>query len=83
MPSKAEDIAIVREDMLKLLSLQMDALGSPLGLTDCQIKECCDRQARVLQMREKIESLRESEIDQQGPPGDSSGVLFAGSGANA
>jgi hypothetical protein len=56
MPSPAEDIVAVRQEMLNLLRQQMDALDSPKGLTDSQLMECYQRQARVQELRDKLEA---------------------------
>jgi len=45
----------VRREILDLLRQQMDALNSPLGLTDEKLRECYERQARVQELREKLQ----------------------------
>jgi hypothetical protein len=52
MQSETEDMLAVRREMLDLLREQMEALDSPLGLTDEQLKQCYDRQARTGLARE-------------------------------
>jgi hypothetical protein len=56
MSSEAEDIVAVRTELWSLLRQQIDALNSPLGLTDSQLMECLDRQSRVQELREKLET---------------------------
>jgi hypothetical protein len=46
----------VRREILDLLRQQMDALNSPLGLTDEKLRECYQRQARVQELREKLQA---------------------------
>jgi hypothetical protein len=55
MQSQAEDMVAVRREILDLLRQQMDALNSPLGLTDEKLRECYDRQVRVQELREKLQ----------------------------
>jgi len=54
MQSETEDMLAVRREILDLLREQMEALDSPLGLTDEQLKQCYDRQTRVQDLREKL-----------------------------
>jgi hypothetical protein len=56
MKTEAEDIVAARREMFVLLRQQMEALDSPLGLTDEMLRECYDRQARVQELREKLEA---------------------------
>ncbi|MFZ0200712.1 MAG: hypothetical protein WB523_13880 [Candidatus Sulfotelmatobacter sp.] len=56
MQVEAEEIVAVRREILDLLRRQMQALDSPLGLTDEGLRECYDRQARVQELREKLEA---------------------------
>jgi len=58
MPISSEAVA-VREEMLDLLRQQMEALDSPLGLTDARLTECYDRQVRVQELRERLQALTE------------------------
>jgi hypothetical protein len=55
MQSETEATVGVRREILDLLRQQMDALNSPLGLTDEKLRECCERQARVQELREKLQ----------------------------
>jgi hypothetical protein len=55
MQSEAEDMMAARREILDLLRQQMDALNSPFGLTDEKLRECYDRQARVQELREKLQ----------------------------
>ena len=56
MPARTEDVAAVRREIIDLLRQQMEALDSPLGLTDIRLIECFERQARVQELREKLEA---------------------------
>jgi len=51
-----EDTAAVRREILELLRQQMEALDSPLGLTDAKLTECYERQARVQELRERLQA---------------------------
>jgi hypothetical protein len=59
MPWQVEDknIVAVRREMLDLLRQQMEFLDSPGGLTDSQLIECYNRQGRVQELREELQSL--------------------------
>jgi hypothetical protein len=61
MPSQAEDIVAVRREMLNLLRQQIEALDSPEGMTDIQLMECYHRQARVQELRDKLQACLNSE----------------------
>lgn len=56
----AEDIAAVRREILDLLRQQMEALDSPLGLSDARLTECYERQARVQELRDKLQAAPDS-----------------------
>ena len=60
MQSQAEEIVAVRQEILELLRRQMEALDSPLGLTDARLTECYERQARVQELREKLQAFSSS-----------------------
>ncbi len=45
----------VRQEILSLLTQQMKALDSPLGLTDDQLRGCYMRQSRVQELREQLQ----------------------------
>ncbi|MGA8274037.1 MAG: hypothetical protein WB919_20920 [Candidatus Sulfotelmatobacter sp.] len=62
MQAEAEDIGAVRREMLYLLGQQMEALNSPLGLTDDKLRECYERQVRVQELREKLQANAEQDI---------------------
>jgi hypothetical protein len=51
----------VRPEILDLLRLQMEALDSPQGLTDAQLRECYVRQNRVQEFREKLQAASKLE----------------------
>ncbi len=55
MRSETEELVTVRREMMDLLRQQVEALNSPLGLTDEKLRECYERQARVQELREKLE----------------------------
>jgi hypothetical protein len=59
MPWQADgkDIVAVRREMLDLLRQQMESLDSPGGLTDRQLIECYNRQGRVQELRDELQSL--------------------------
>jgi hypothetical protein len=61
MQAGAEEIVAVRQEILQLLRQQMEALDSPVGLTDVRLSQCYERQARVHELREKLEALSGSE----------------------
>jgi lipopolysaccharide biosynthesis regulator YciM len=61
MPSPAKDIVAVRQEMLNLLRQQMEALDSPEGMTDSQLMECYHRQARVQELRDRLQACLNSE----------------------
>jgi hypothetical protein len=52
-------MAALRREILDLLRQQMEALDSPLGLTDARLTECYERQARVQELREKLQAATE------------------------
>ncbi len=52
----SEDLAALRREMVYLLRQQMEALDSPLGLTSARLTECYERQARVQELREKLQA---------------------------
>lgn len=56
MRSEGEDVVAVRQEILDLLRLQMDALDSPHGLTDSQLRECYARQIRVQELRDRLQT---------------------------
>jgi hypothetical protein len=60
MPGEG-NIAAVRQEIMDLLRQQMEALNSPLGLTDARLSECYERQARVQELREKLQAATSSE----------------------
>jgi hypothetical protein len=50
----------VRREILDLLRQQMEALDSPLGLSDARLTECYERQARVQELRDKLQAAADS-----------------------
>ena len=54
-PTAENNVMAVRQEMLDLLRQQMDALDSPQGLTDDQLRECYMRQTRVQELREQLQ----------------------------
>jgi hypothetical protein len=63
MPATVEEIAAVRREILDLLRQQMEALDSPLGLTDARLTECYERQARVQELRERLQAATSAHPD--------------------
>jgi hypothetical protein len=63
MHTAAGQIGAVRQEILELLHQQMKALDSPLGLTDARLSECYERQARVQELREKLQALSNSNLE--------------------
>ena len=61
MPARTEDVAALRWEVIDLLRQQMEALDSPLGLTDTLLIECYERQARVQELRETLEAATTAE----------------------
>lgn len=55
MHAAIEDPEQLRQEILELLRQQMDALDSP-SLSDTQLRECYLRQARVQELREKLQA---------------------------
>ena len=61
MQAGTEEMVAVRQEILDLLRQQMEALDSPLGLTDARLSECYARQTRVQELREKLQALSNCE----------------------
>lgn len=61
MHASVENVVDIRNEMLRLLRRQMDALDSPAGLTYEQLRECYVRQTRVHELREMLQSAIASE----------------------
>jgi hypothetical protein len=62
MSTAAEDMTAVRKQIVHLLHQQMEALDSPLGLTDERLTECYERQARVQELRDRLQALASLDI---------------------
>jgi hypothetical protein len=62
MSTGAEDMTAVRTQIMHLLHQQMEALNSPLGLTDERLTECYERQARVQELRDRLQALASLDI---------------------
>lgn len=60
---RAEEMNAIRQQIMRLLQQQMEALDSPLGLTDQRLSECYARQARVQVLRERLQALANSEVE--------------------
>lgn len=60
METSLSDIVAVREAILYLLRQQVEALNSPL-LTDAQLRDCYERQARVQELRERLQATANAE----------------------
>jgi hypothetical protein len=82
MPSEAEDVVAVRWELLDLLRQQVEALNSPLGLTDGQLRECYDRQSRVQELREKLQASSNPQRDRCSPLSELSTMATARSSAD-
>jgi hypothetical protein len=67
--SSGHEVMAVRQEILDLLRQQMDALDSPQGLTEEQLRECYDRQTRVQELREKLEAASNAEREISATPG--------------
>ena len=52
----SEGLEALRREIVYLLRQQMEALDSPVGLTDARLSECYERQARVQELREKLQA---------------------------
>jgi hypothetical protein len=63
MQAGSDDMMAVRQQIMYLLHQQMEALDSPQGLTDEILTECYERQARVQELRERLQALANLEID--------------------
>ena len=75
-----EDIGAVRREILDLLRQQMEALDSPLGLTDAVLSQCYERQARVQELREKLQAAASLEPGIGSTPHESSAAAEPSSG---
>ena len=51
-----ENMMAVRQEILDLLRQQMEALDSPTGVSDEQLRQCYLRQNRVQELREMLQS---------------------------
>jgi hypothetical protein len=60
MPQGTGEMVAVREQIMHLLHLQIEALDSPLELTDARLTECYERQARVQELRERLQALSDT-----------------------
>ena len=56
MQPQAEEIVVVRREMLDLLRRQVEVLNSAPELNDSQLRECYERQGRVQELREKLQA---------------------------
>jgi hypothetical protein len=61
MHSEPADVVAVRVEILRLLRQQMEALNSPLGLTDEKLRECYERQGRVQELRDELQARLDPE----------------------
>lgn len=62
-----DDREAIRQEILGLLRQQMEALDSPSGLTDDQLRECYLRQGRVQELREVLQAASISRGERQDP----------------
>jgi hypothetical protein len=74
MQARAEEVMAVRQEILALLRQQMEALDSPLGLTDTRLSECYVRQGRVQQLREKLQVLSGAGTEMRPAPDQAAGT---------
>jgi hypothetical protein len=56
MPAETNDIVAIRREIWTLLRKQLEALESASVLTDGELMQCYERQARVQELREKLEA---------------------------
>ena len=63
MLSQAEDILVVRQEILDLLRQQIQVLDSGVELTDSVLRECYDRQGRVQELRERLQASLDLEAE--------------------
>ena len=59
----AEELVAMRQEIMQLLSQQLDALESPLGLSDARLRECYERQSRVQELREKMQAVSNAIVE--------------------
>src|SRR6266853_6802712 len=59
----AEELVAMRQEIMQLLCQQLDALDSPLGLSDARLRECYERQARVQELREKMQAVSNAIVE--------------------
>lgn len=55
--SVTDEISVLRNGILDLLSQQMAALNSSRGLSDAVLTACYRRQERMQELRERLQSL--------------------------
>jgi hypothetical protein len=67
MQPRAEHMMAVRKQIVHLLHQQMEALDSRQGLTDERLTECYERQAKVQELRERLQALASLEIQSAAP----------------
>ena len=67
MPVETTEIVAVRAEMMDLLRQQLAALDSTAELSDTILMECYDRQARVQELREKLQSISYPDADEGEP----------------
>jgi hypothetical protein len=64
----SENMVAVRQEILDLLRQQMEVLDSPLGVTEDKLRECYERQSRVQELREKLQTASNSEREIHSSP---------------
>jgi hypothetical protein len=64
----SENMVAVRQEILDLLRQQMEVLDSPLGVTEDKLRECYVRQARVQELRDKLQAASKSEPEINSTP---------------
>lgn len=68
MRAGLEDLEALRQEILALLRQQMEALDSPDGLTDDQLRDCYLRQNRVQELREMLQAASASPSKEEQRP---------------
>lgn len=55
--AQSEDVVAVRREIVDLLRQQLEALDSPDGLSEATLMECYQRQTRVQELRDQLQSI--------------------------
>jgi hypothetical protein len=57
------DLLEARREMIDLLRQQMEVLDSLAELSDSQLRECYNRQCRVQELRETLQTASDAELE--------------------